>query len=97
LHLAARKELLERQSATINELNTALEKIMSDGKVLYASTKAWADTTIKREEELTVRIHAVDEWERVVEELEQKRQEREGLDDIELDHKLEALVVRTKT
>jgi hypothetical protein len=38
-----------------------------------------------------MRIHAVVEREQVVEDLEQRLHEREGLDDIKLDRKLEAL------
>jgi hypothetical protein len=65
--------------------------MLSDAKELYASAEARANTTIKKEEELIVGVHAVVEQERAVEELEQKLQEREGLDDIKLDCELEAL------
>jgi hypothetical protein len=90
-HLDTREELLERQWAAINELDAASQEMMSDTKELYASAEAWANTTIKKEEELIVGVRAVVEQERAVEELEQKLQEREGLDDIKFDHELEAL------
>jgi hypothetical protein len=68
--------------------------MLSDAKELYASTEAWANTTIKQEEELAMRICTVAEWQRAVEELEQRLLEREGLDDIKLGHELEALTTR---
>jgi hypothetical protein len=37
--------------------------MMFDAKELYASTEARANITIKQEEELTVRIRMVAEWE----------------------------------
>jgi hypothetical protein len=69
-HLNTREELLKRQRASINELNAASYKILSDAKELYTTVEAWANTTIKQEEELIVHIHAVSEREQVVEELE---------------------------
>jgi hypothetical protein len=36
--------------------------MLSDAKELYASTEAWANTTIKQEEELAMRICTVAEW-----------------------------------
>jgi hypothetical protein len=41
-----------------------------------------------------VRVHAVEEWERAVDELEQKLQEREALDDIRLERELAGLATR---
>jgi hypothetical protein len=90
-HLNTREELLKRQQAAINELDAASHKILSDAMELYATTEARANTTIKQEEELAVRIRAVVESEQVVLELEQRLQEREGLNDIKLGHKLETL------
>jgi hypothetical protein len=83
-HLNMREELLKRQRATINELDATSQEILSDANVLYARAKARVNTTIKREEELAMLICAVAEWEQAVEELEQRLQEREGLDDIKL-------------
>jgi hypothetical protein len=65
--------------------------MLSDAKVLYASVEAQANTNIKQEEDLTMRICTVDERDRVVEELEQKDQERKGLDGINLERDLKAL------
>jgi hypothetical protein len=83
-HLNMREELLKRQRAAINELDATSQEILSDANVLYARAKARVNTTIKREEELAMLICAVAEWEQAVEELEQRLQEREGLDDIKL-------------
>jgi hypothetical protein len=47
------------------------QKVLSDAKELYAAAEARADTTIKQEEELVVRIRAVAEWDQTVE-LEQR-------------------------
>jgi hypothetical protein len=84
-HLNMREELLKRQRAAINELDATSQEILSDANVLYARAKARANTTIKQEEELAMLICAVAEWEQVVEELEQRLQEREVLDDIKLE------------
>jgi hypothetical protein len=43
-------------------------------------------------EELAVRVCAVEEWERAVDEQEQKLQEWEALDDLRLEHELAVLV-----
>jgi hypothetical protein len=93
-HHNTREELLERQQAAINDLIAASQKILSDAKELYATAEAWANTTIKQEEELAVHIRAVAKWVQVVEELEQRLQEREGLDDIKLGREFEALATR---
>jgi uncharacterized circularly permuted ATP-grasp superfamily protein len=84
-HLNMREELLKRQRAAINELDATSQEILSDANVLYARAKARANTTIKQEEELAMLICAVAEWEQAVEELEQRLQEREVLDDIKLE------------
>jgi hypothetical protein len=80
-----REELLKRQRAAINELDATSQEILSDANVLYARAKARVNTTIKQEEELAMLICAVAEWEQAVEELEQRLQEREVLDDIKLE------------
>jgi hypothetical protein len=41
-----------------------------------------------------VRIHAMAEWEQAVEELEQRLQESEGLEDIKLGREIEALATQ---
>jgi hypothetical protein len=67
-----REELLERQRSAIDELDTTSHEMLSNAKELYTLAEARSNTTIKQEEELIVRIHAMDERERAVEELEQK-------------------------
>jgi hypothetical protein len=71
-HLDMREELLERQRSAIDELDTTSHEMLSNAKELYTLAEARSNTTIKQEEELIVRIHAMDERERAVEELEQK-------------------------
>jgi hypothetical protein len=44
--------------------------MLSDTKELFASAEAWANTTIKQKEDLTMCVHVMEEWERAVEELE---------------------------
>jgi hypothetical protein len=44
--------------------------MLVEAKELYTSAEAPANGTIKQAEELVVRVHAVEEWERVVDELE---------------------------
>jgi hypothetical protein len=41
--------------------------------------------------ELTVRVRAIEKWEQTVDELEQKLQEREALDDLRLERELASL------
>jgi hypothetical protein len=65
--------------------------MLVNAKELFASSEARANVVIKQEEDLTVRVHTIDQRERVVEELQEKLQEREGLDDLKLDHELESL------
>jgi hypothetical protein len=76
-----REILLERQWAAINELDSKMHEVL-------------ANTTIKQAEDLAMRVRAMDEWERAVDELEQKLQEREGQDNLKLNHELEALATR---
>jgi hypothetical protein len=77
-HLNMTEELLERQWVAIDDLNSASQKILSNVKELYVTAEAWANTTIKQQEELVVCICAVVERQQVVEKLEQRLQEREG-------------------
>jgi hypothetical protein len=46
--------------------------MLMEAKELYASAKARPNDTIKQVEEPVVRVRAVEEWERAVDELEQK-------------------------
>jgi hypothetical protein len=46
--------------------------MLAEAKELYASAEAQANDTIKQAEELTVRVHAIEEWEWAVDEMEQK-------------------------
>jgi hypothetical protein len=50
--------------------------------------------TIKQAEELVVRVRAVEEQERPVDDLEQKLQQREALDNLRLEHELAGLTTR---
>jgi threonyl-tRNA synthetase len=95
-HLNTREELLERQWAAIDDLDDVSQKILSDAKELYATAEAWANTTIKQEE-LVMCIHVLAKREQAVEELEQRLQEREGLDDIKLGRELEAFTTRASS
>jgi hypothetical protein len=88
-----REELLNKLQATINSRNRDSQKMLADAKELYASTESRANNTIKQEEELVVRVHVVIERERMVDELEQKLQEREALDDLRLERELAGLVM----
>jgi hypothetical protein len=65
--------------------------MLVEAKELYASAEARANNTIEQEEELAVRVRAVEEWEWVVDELEQKLQEREALNDLRLERELTGL------
>jgi ATP phosphoribosyltransferase len=71
-HLDVREELLNRMQTAINSRDRDSQKMLADTKELYASTEAPANTTIKQEEVLAVRVRAVVERERAVDELEQK-------------------------
>jgi hypothetical protein len=46
-HLDTREELLERQRATINELDATSQEMLSDAMELYASAEVQGNTTIK--------------------------------------------------
>jgi hypothetical protein len=46
--------------------------MLAEAKELHASAEARTNGTMKQAEELAMRVHAVEEWEQVVDELEQK-------------------------
>jgi hypothetical protein len=62
--------------------------MLADAKELYASIEAHASAVIKQEEDLAVHTCAIDKRECMAEELEEKLQEREGLNDLELESSL---------
>jgi hypothetical protein len=92
-HLDVREELLNRLRATINSRNRDSQWILAEAKELYASVEAQANGTIKQAEELVVRVRAIEEQERAVDELEQNLQEQEALDDLRLEHELACLAM----
>jgi hypothetical protein len=53
--------LLDRQHATINELDAQAQQMLADAKSLYADTEARTNTTIKQELELNVRSLTISE------------------------------------
>jgi hypothetical protein len=65
--------------------------MLVNAKELYASAEACASAVIKQEEDLVACACAIDQRERMAEELEEKLQKREGLDDLKLDRELESL------
>jgi hypothetical protein len=69
-HLDVREELLNRMQTAINSRDRDSQKMLANTKELYASTEAPANTTIKQEEVLAVRVRAVVEREQAVDELE---------------------------
>jgi hypothetical protein len=71
-HLDVREELLNRLQAAINSHDLDSQKMLADAKELYASAEARANSTIKQEEELVARVHAIVERQQAVDELEQK-------------------------
>jgi hypothetical protein len=96
-HLNKREELMDMQLAAINRCDADSQKMLVDAKDLYTSTEAQADALIKQEEDLTVCMHAFDERERVVEELEDRLLEREQLDSLNLGRELESLEAHEHT
>jgi hypothetical protein len=44
--------LLDRQQASINELDAQAQQMLADAKSLYADTEARTNTTIKQEKDL---------------------------------------------
>jgi Skp family chaperone for outer membrane proteins len=71
-HLDVREELLNRLQTAINSRDRDSQQMLAEAKELYVSAKARANNTIKQAEELVVHVCAVEEWERAVDELEQK-------------------------
>jgi hypothetical protein len=59
--------------------------MLANAKELYASAEARANSIIKQQEELAACVCAIEEWEWAVDELEQKLQEQEALDDLRLE------------
>jgi hypothetical protein len=55
--------LLEKKRSTLEELKAESQKMLADAKDLYATAEASANTTIKKEEDLTTRTLAVSERE----------------------------------
>jgi hypothetical protein len=90
-HLDVREELLNRLPTAINNRDCDSQKTLAEAKELYASVEARANGTIKQADELIVRVHATEEQEQAVDELEQKLQEREAPDDLRLEHELASL------
>jgi hypothetical protein len=86
-HLDVREELLNRLQTATNSRDCNSQQTLAEAKELYASVDAQANGTIKQVEELGVRVRAVDE-------LEQKLQEREALDDLRLERELAGLSMR---
>jgi hypothetical protein len=89
-----REELLNRLQTTINSRDRDSQRMLVEAKELYASAEARANDTIKQAEELVVRVRAIEEREHAVDELEQKLQEREALDDLRLDREFTCLATR---
>jgi hypothetical protein len=85
-HLDMREEMLNKLQTIINSHDHDSQWMLAEAKELYASAEAWANSTIKHAEELVVRVYAVEERKQEVDELEQKLQEWEALDDLELEH-----------
>jgi hypothetical protein len=69
--------------------------MLADAKELYTSVETYASILIK--EDLAMHTRASDQRQRVAEELEAKLREREGLDDLKLEHGLESLASREST
>jgi SOS response regulatory protein OraA/RecX len=65
--------------------------MLAEAKELYTSAEARANDTIRQTEELTVCVRVIEEREHTVDELEQKLQEREAMDDLRLERELAGL------
>jgi hypothetical protein len=88
-----REELLNRLHTTNNSHDRDSQWMLAEAKELHASAEARANGTMKQAEELAMRVHAVEEWEQVVDELEQKLQEREALYHLRLERELAGLAM----
>jgi hypothetical protein len=86
-----REELLNRLQAAINSHDCDSQQMLVEVKELYASAEARANGTIKQAEELAMCVRPIEEWEQAVDELEQKLQEWEALDDLRLNASSQAL------
>jgi hypothetical protein len=69
--------------------------MLADAKELYTSVETYASVLIK--EDLAMHARASNQRQCMAEELEAKLQEREGLDDLKLEHELESLASREST
>jgi hypothetical protein len=67
-----KEELLSRLQTAINNRDHDSQKTLAEVKELYASAEQRANDTIKQAEEHVVRVCAIEERERAVDELEQK-------------------------
>jgi hypothetical protein len=90
-YLNSKEDLLNQQLAAINQRDVNSTQMLADAKELHTSTETRASAVIKQEEDLTACTCAIDQREHVAEDLEEKLQEREGLDDLKLDRELESL------
>jgi hypothetical protein len=69
--------LLNQERVAIGMLDAKAQKLMAGTNELYATAKAHADTTIKQQKDLNMRMIAVGQWELTVVEREQELQEKE--------------------
>jgi hypothetical protein len=67
--------------------------MLADVKELYALAEARANSTINQAKELAVLVHVIEEQGQVMDELEQKLQEWEALDDLRLERELAGLAM----
>jgi hypothetical protein len=90
-HLDVREELLNRLQTAINNHDHDSQKMLAKAKELYTSAEARANGTIKQAEKLAMHVRVIEEREQAVDELEQKLQEWEALDDLRLERELASL------
>jgi hypothetical protein len=88
---------LDQQLAAINQHDVDSHRALVDAHELYTSADAQANTVIKQEEDLAMRVCAVNERAQAVEELEVKLLEREELDDLTLNRELDGLATCEST
>jgi hypothetical protein len=65
-HLHVMEILLDRKQAVAEKLDAEFQKLLADTKDLYTTAEAWADSTTKKEEDLTVCTFTGSKRERVV-------------------------------
>jgi hypothetical protein len=75
----------------LNRLQTAINSHDRDSQQMLVEAEARANGTIKQAEELAMCVRPIEEWEQAVDELEQKLQEWEALDDLRLNVSSQAL------